>query len=128
MIWEVEIMGIQLPAFLMGDLFTLSQILERCHHHWSVVRRGHQLVARAMVFGKTHILPVRTCGGLGMVQTISPGQRESAQIGDDPIQLTLIPLLQLPSQDRQSQTPGRLPEMRTSALNFCLRVVSLISA
>jgi hypothetical protein len=104
-----EIIGVQLPAFLIGDLFTLSQILQRCHNHRSVFRSGHQLVAWAIVFGKTHILPVRAFVGFGMMETISPGQRESAKVGDDPIQLALIPLLQSLSQGLESHPSCRLP-------------------
>src|SRR2546422_7073614 len=93
-----KVIGIHLPAVLIGDLLTLFQILHRRNNDWSMFRCSDKLVAGTMVFGKTGILSIGTFVSFGMVQTLSPRQRKLAQISNDPIQLHLISSLQLLNQ------------------------------
>src|SRR3989442_14333783 len=84
-----KVIGIHLPAVLIGDLLTLFQILHRRNNDWSMFRCSDKLVAGTMVFGKTGILSIGAFVSFGMVQTLSPRQRKLAQIGNDPIHITL---------------------------------------
>src|SRR3981081_2189594 len=74
-----EIVGIHLPAFLMGDRATLLKIFQCRHNHWRVLRCGHELVARSIVFGKASILSVGTLRCFRVMKAIAPRQRKPAQ-------------------------------------------------
>ena len=60
-----------------------------------MVRRRNQLMAGTVVLGEAGVLSVRALGCLGVMQTITPRQRESAKVGDNPVQLTFVTMFNL---------------------------------
>src|SRR6266568_4014296 len=101
-------MSIHLPPLLISKLLTFFQILHGRDDHGRMFRRCHELVARTIVLGETRVLSVGTFVGFGMVQALSPGQRELTQVRDDPIELAFIPFFKLVLERFEGNSSYRL--------------------